>query len=430
MPKATQFFNEQILDRCLFYSAFVAVPTIIASLARLPQMGWSPLFIYQIIAFLFHMIFVLMRKKINLKIKTHYFIVTFFLLGFMSIIQLGINGLGVAMFTIVVAMISFAYNVKTAFFTGLIIGLLMLLLGVLTIHGVITLSPLPDLYSYSTWITAFFSFAFLQVIVLLIPASYLKLLHDKNQNLTRLSNELEDAMKIGHDLALERKQLLHVLCHDLSNPLGAIHSIMELYQDDPEILDEDMVKHLNIAIHSGTEVINTVRSLLAVEDTKISLNRQHLPISDLINNSYLLLDYKFKEKNIELVSEIPKELTIYVDRSIFLNSILNNLMTNALKFSEPNSKITISTKQIDTEVQINVKDCGVGMPQELVYDLFKLNKVTTRSGTNGEKGTGFGMPIVKKFVELFGGRIEVISRDINAHPDDHGTTITLIFPSL
>jgi signal transduction histidine kinase len=76
---------------------------------------------------------------------------------------------------------------------------------------------------------------------------------------------------------------------------------------------------------------------------------------------------------------------------------------------------------------ITIKDSGIGMPDEIRHNVFKKDKQTSRIGTEGEKGTGFGMPLVKNYMEHFGGKIKVESKDIESFPDDHGTTFTIYF---
>ena len=115
-----------------------------------------------------------------------------------------------------------------------------------------------------------------------------------------------------------------------------------------------------------------------------------------------------------------------VESVSFINSVLNNLLTNATKFSFPDSEIEINAKSTDGIVKIIIKDKGIGMSDNIVEKLFDINAATSRTGTKGEIGTGYGMSLVKKFIDFYGGMISVDSKDINKHPDKHGTEIQLI----
>jgi signal transduction histidine kinase len=125
--------------------------------------------------------------------------------------------------------------------------------------------------------------------------------------------------------------------------------------------------------------------------------------------------------------DVPDDLTASVDKVSFVNSVLNNLITNAVKFSERNSEIVVKAAPLgDRQTSLAVIDRGVGIPEPMLTTIFDLKEITTRAGTEGEEGTGFGMPLVQKFVHAFGGTIEVRSKDAESHPDDHGTEVIII----
>lgn len=106
-----------------------------------------------------------------------------------------------------------------------------------------------------------------------------------------------------------------------------------------------------------------------------------------------------------------------------------NLVTNAIKFSFPDSTIELDAEQDGDEVSLSIRDFGVGMPETLKRDVFLLKKPTTRLGTLGEAGTGYGMPLVKKFIDSYQGTISIVSKEIDKYPQDHGTEIILTLKS-
>ncbi len=102
------------------------------------------------------------------------------------------------------------------------------------------------------------------------------------------------------------------------------------------------------------------------------------------------------------------------------------MLTNAIKFSEPHSTVSIrSQTEPDGAVQCIITDQGIGIPEPLLRTLFEPNAQTSRPGTGGEMGTGFGMPLIKHVIESFGASIRVESRDRETFPDRHGTTVIL-----
>ena len=110
-------------------------------------------------------------------------------------------------------------------------------------------------------------------------------------------------------------------------------------------------------------------------------------------------------------------------------TVINNVVSNAIKFSRPKSEITVQSQALDKFTVISVSDEGIGIPKAILDSLFAMNKSTSRPGTKGEKGTGFGMPLVKKYMELFGGDIIVDSKCQEDFPQDSGKTIKLKFKS-
>ena len=113
-----------------------------------------------------------------------------------------------------------------------------------------------------------------------------------------------------------------------------------------------------------------------------------------------------------------------------LHQVLNNLISNSIKFSHPGSSIDITvTEEAGDLTHIAVRDYGVGMNEELLAKIFDTGEPTSHVGTAGEKGTGFGMPVVKSYMKLYGGDIKIKSWPETQYPENCGTEITLVFKS-
>jgi len=105
-----------------------------------------------------------------------------------------------------------------------------------------------------------------------------------------------------------------------------------------------------------------------------------------------------------------------------LNTVLRNLISNAVKFTRPGGNISISASIADTVCIIQVKDNGIGIPEQNIDKLFRIDKSVVTPGTQNEKGSGLGLLLCKEFVEKMGGTITVYSKQ------GFGTTFTLKFP--
>ncbi len=261
-------------------------------------------------------------------------------------------------------------------------------------------------------------------------ADYVTKPFNSNELLKRVNTHLE--LKLTADNLRKsnesRKSLLHVMCHDLVNPLSFIKGILELSQHDPSILTR-MLPKMEITVNNGIEIIELVRKMRALEEAKLLLDLDVTDFKHVLNHSSIMLDQKFTGKNIQLELNIADNLSVYVEKISFINSVLNNILTNAIKFSYPDSKIIINAKREGSYSVITIRDFGIGMPERLINDVFDISKATSRQGTNGEPGTGFGMPLLKKFVTAYGGTVEISSKEKSENSDDHGTEIKLTLRS-
>lgn len=222
----------------------------------------------------------------------------------------------------------------------------------------------------------------------------------------------------------ELREMIQILCHDLSNPLGAVISSFELAEYDSDYLTNN--KHLILSyVRRQYEIIGLVRELRSIAEEKSVFSLIPVDVTKAVNESIETLQYQLTRKNIKAVVALEENTYVLAEKVSLINSVLNNLLTNAIKFSYPDSTITVASQKKNGKVLISISDQGMGMPNDLKNKIYAIDRRNTRFGTMGEKGTGFGMPLVKKFVSEYGGVIDIASRDENEHPQDHGTLITL-----
>ena len=236
--------------------------------------------------------------------------------------------------------------------------------------------------------------------------------------------ESKEKIEIIHN---EQKELLHVLCHDLVNPFASILGITEVFDSFPEeqnILKEQITK----SAENGLEIIDMVRKMRAIEEKKLKWDLLSVNLKNALDESYMMLRKKFTDKKITLELDFDSSLSVMAETTSLINSVFNNILTNAVKFSYPGSKITVRAGSEENNfIAVSIEDTGIGMSSRLIKDIFNVSKATSREGTSGETGTGFGMPLIRKFMETYGGSIEIFSKDEKTNPKDHGTTIKLLF---
>ncbi|MEZ4527429.1 MAG: hybrid sensor histidine kinase/response regulator [Desulfobacterales bacterium] len=241
--------------------------------------------------------------------------------------------------------------------------------------------------------------------------------------LVRVHTHLD--LKFSKDLietvSNERKELLHVLCHDLSNTFHAVICLLALMKNYEKF--EELKPHLLSSANNGVEIIRLVRNMRALEEQKLRL--ENILFSEALGQSYSLLKDRFAAKEIQLDVFAEENLKIRAERTSFVNSVLNNIFTNAVKFSHRKSKITVTAHANGEYARISIRDAGIGMSQKIRKNIFDLSKATSRPGTEGETGTGFGMPLIRKFMTAYGGSMEILSKAQDEHPEDHGTEVIL-----
>ncbi|MFA7157857.1 MAG: hybrid sensor histidine kinase/response regulator [Kiritimatiellia bacterium] len=239
----------------------------------------------------------------------------------------------------------------------------------------------------------------------------------------RTQLELLSSRRSLEETGRTRKELLHVLCHDLANPLNAVRGLLEL-SDDAQSLAEARAPMLEAAMN-GLAIIDMVRAMQAMEDRRLSLEGVNL--AGALRQSASIIKLPLERKNLSLELRVGEELAVMAEKVSLVNSVLNNLLTNAIKFSHPGGKIEVSAAAEGGKVVLRIRDRGIGMPSAFLRDIFDFHKTTSRPGTAGESGTGFGMPLVKRFMEAYGGAIAIASSEAASAPADHGTEVALSF---
>jgi len=222
----------------------------------------------------------------------------------------------------------------------------------------------------------------------------------------------------------EQQELLHILCHDLANHFGVIIFALDLMKINHEKMS-DYLDKIKCATTHGVDIINLVREMRALQEKKFEVFP--VTLSEIVQESLILLADRYEKKNVHLYVDIPDNIQVIAEKRSLVNSVINNLLTNALKFSFEEGQVEITATAKGEWVILTVEDHGIGMPPDLLSHIFDFSKNTSRSGTRGEIGTGFGMSLIKSFVEFYGGKIEIQSKDIQEYPQDHGTKISIRF---
>lgn len=226
------------------------------------------------------------------------------------------------------------------------------------------------------------------------------------------------------------RNLLRLVSHDIANPLTVIMGTTSMQlrrHTDPESKEFKAWNRLSIASGTIRKILNQVRQMQAIESGKMEIPLTAVELKKVFDKGSFIFQDKLEKRNINLVFELPDEsLSVVAEETSFSNQVLNNILSNAIKFSHDNDTVTVKVKPKEDLIYLMIRDQGIGIPDEILNKLFDENAKTSRKGVSGEEGTGFGMPLVKFFMDKYGGDITVKSKVKEEGVEDHGTEFTLI----
>jgi two-component system sensor histidine kinase/response regulator len=222
-----------------------------------------------------------------------------------------------------------------------------------------------------------------------------------------LAIQAEELNKLNHF----KDQLFSIIAHDLRSPMAVLQGTINIL--DPDILNKSELDMIKNQLTNQFEVTDKIlQDLLQWTKDQMkgeTIEAKQLNVNEIVNEKISLFTAIAQSKDINLLSELMPDTPIFADGN-HVNIILQNLLSNGLKFTYSGGTITIKSQKIDKMVQISVADTGKGMNEEQQSKLF-TNQYFTTKGTTGEKGNGLGLHLVKDLVEKNGGKIWVTSEE-------------------
>lgn len=222
-----------------------------------------------------------------------------------------------------------------------------------------------------------------------------------------------------------KDRLFSILAHDLRNPFNSIIGLSELAVEFPqETTYESAMEFLKSINTTANQAYNLLENLLEwsrIQSGSIEPVRVHIDIYELVEDVVNLLKTMARNKNV-VVKNLVSPQTFIVGDIQMMNTVLRNLITNAVKYSFADGEVNVSADFVDETVELKVRDFGVGMSNELLASVVSRNKVVSELGTNNEKGTGLGMGLVFDFVKMNGGKVIVKSAK------GKGASISVVLP--
>jgi len=228
----------------------------------------------------------------------------------------------------------------------------------------------------------------------------------------RVEDSLKKTNEELHVLHLAKDKFFSIIAHDLRSPFQSLLGFSEILATEIDTLSNEEIvifsKGLNDDLRNIYGLLDNLLQWSMIQRNMLEHNPENVNLYDLANKIIGISNQIANEKNISVFNNIENGTFVYAD-NIMLRSVIQNLLFNAIKFTEKEGRIVISSIEKSNLIEVSVEDTGKGIPTQLIPSLFSFNKIFTTHGTAGESGTGLGLPLCKEFVERNDGRIWVES---------------------
>ncbi len=250
-------------------------------------------------------------------------------------------------------------------------------------------------------------------------------LQKKNQEIAMANTELENLNKQLFDANTTKDKFFSIISHDLRNPLYWFKNVTDLLSKRVADMDkEKMIETTKALDESAKHSLHLVENLFqwAKSQTgKIEYKPENINVKQISDNILNQVRLMADNKGISLISEVAEDTTAYADKNM-LNTVILNLVSNGLKYTPKGGEVKIKSTELDDMYQISVSDTGIGIAEENIPKLFRIDVQYSTPGTAEESGSGLGLILCKEFTEKNGGQISVESRP------GEGSTFSITVP--
>ena len=226
----------------------------------------------------------------------------------------------------------------------------------------------------------------------------------RNEAILEQTHHLEEVNQV-------KDKLFSIVSHDLKDSISSIKAFLDLLKEDSISKEEfrELIPELSENANNASSLLFNLLNWSKSQMQSLEPKPELFNIQEVFHTKMALVEQKVEDKRIVLIDESQRDF-VYADRSM-VEIVIQNLITNAVKFSRTGDVITVSNQDVNGKALICVEDTGVGISRENIDKLFNANKNFTTVGTKNEKGTGLGLTIANDLVELNDGRIWVESTE-------------------
>ncbi|WP_022667439.1 PAS domain-containing sensor histidine kinase [Desulfospira joergensenii] len=227
----------------------------------------------------------------------------------------------------------------------------------------------------------------------------------------------------------EKDKFFSIVAHDLRSPLSSISGLSRILCQEIQNKNFEKVEAYSEMIHQTSQnSVDLLMNLMEWSQSQTGMmkyNPGHMELKDIMEENIFIFTDIAEQKSIILTSDLSSEIPIYADKDM-MSTIVRNLVSNAVKFTEPGGEINISARIDKDKVIVSIKDTGIGMSESFIEKIFTIGENCSTPGTQNETGTGLGLVLCREFIEKHQGEIWVESMPgkgsafyftIPGHPD-------------
>ena len=255
------------------------------------------------------------------------------------------------------------------------------------------------------------------------------IVRERTSQLEHLKDSLEAIVEARtkelKDANAMKDKFFSILAHDLRSPFNVLTGFLGLLHEEyDDFSDEQRKEFIKKILDTSNQTFSLLENLLEWARSQrghIKYTPSQINIHSLCNEVVMFFEHASASKKIEIETNIPENLSAFAD-SYMIKTVIRNLLSNALKFSYPGSKVMIDGRSHEKNTMVSIKDNGKGIQPKTLKNLFKMDVKTTEVGTSNEKGTGLGLILCKEFIEKNKGEIWVESIP------EKGSIFTFVLP--
>ena len=242
---------------------------------------------------------------------------------------------------------------------------------------------------------------------------YVKILRDLTER-KQSEDAIKNYIKELEDLNTHKESVLSILSHDLRSPLSAIIATTKYMKENFERMKPELIQEmLNLLHKSATDELEMLDYLVdwaRIKYASESFSPTKIKLTEYVDKVFDNLNETASINTIDLNHEIETEVTVFADKKMLI-SILQNIVSNAIKYSEKGGSIIVSATTTDNKIIVGVQDNGIGMSKQTIEKLFTPQMKKLSENREENKGAGIGLLLVKGFLEKNGGEIWVESTE-------------------